>query len=225
MGLSGRPDVYPGSVAGRLGGPEAVLLHDLYRFTEQRLAEAASRRDACIDAADCGDSGRAQAELHAFLHGCWEALDGVAREANLVLHGLLPETGLYPPLAMTRQCTFYMVRKKLREHPATAEHPVSRLLWERTRQSPAAAYERLSFLHNISLFLPVPLLGGCRLPGTTDVPDHARGIVKTAAVGACPAREGLAGMADWVHALVAECRRELRRAADEGRPEGTGVTR
>ncbi len=168
--------------SGALPPPEADLLGTLHRFTGRRLAAAWACRGRLLDALAAGNADAAEAELHAFLRESWEVLDGLAREVNLCMVHLFPDAGLYPPFEMTRQCTFYVVRKKLHEQPDTADHPVSRLLWERTREEPGEAYRRLSFLHNLSLFSTVPLLPGALLPGSDDVPDAVRPLLKPATV-------------------------------------------
>ena len=180
----------------RLAGPQAELLRALHRFTTLRL-RAADRSLSRLSGPAAGPDA-VQMELHAFLRQCWDALDGLGREVNLVMRHLFPEAGLYDPLEMTRQCTFYMVRKLLGEHPTTADHAVTRLLWERTRGAPEDAYRRLSFLHNVAIFFPIPLPGGTWLPGTDDLPPAARGIVKPQRVQRCDLREGVRELREWV---------------------------
>ena len=131
------------------------------------------------------------ATLHAFLRECWEALDGLAREVNLVMHALFPAAGLYAPFEMTRQCTFYVVRKLLHDWPRTAAHPVSDLLWSETREDASAAYRRLSYLYNVSLFLPLAPVNG-RLPGAEDFPS-LRAPWQAPASRDMPARGGFGG--------------------------------
>ena len=198
---------------GALATEEQDLLRLLCAFTEERLRAAARARQGLRERLAAGDAEAASAELHAFLRECWEALDGLAREANLCMHHLFSSAGLHAPMAMTRQCTLYVVRKKLHDAPATRDHPVSRLLWDRTREAPSEPYERLSFLHNLGLFLPLaPLAQGSRLPGGADVPPVARGVVQRADVPPTDAAEGTEGMLRWVSEFVRECRGELTEA-------------
>ncbi|MFO8007797.1 MAG: hypothetical protein R6V05_08685 [Candidatus Brocadiia bacterium] len=191
--------------ARRLPAQEAALLGELHGFTARRLAGAERCQQQCLEAAGADDVDLAEAELHAFLRECWEALDGLAREVNLCMGHLLPEADLYPPLKMTRQCTFYMVRKKLHEHPTGREHPVSRLLWQRTRARPDEPYERLSFLYNLSLFFPLRLTENGRLPGSPDLPEAARNIVKAQHIERCDLDEGLNTSLRWVGGLCESC--------------------
>ncbi len=194
-----------------------VLLRDLHRFTARRLAAVRnSRKDLC-NALDRDDTTAAEMALHGFLRDCWEALDGLSREVNLALHHIHPDATLYPPFEMTRQCSLYMVRKKLHEHPATADRPVSRLLWQRTRETPDEAYERLSFLYNLSLFFPLELTEG-RLPGTEDLPPAARSIIKSADVARRDAREAVREMLNWVEDLLEGCYALLAKAVSGKHP-------
>jgi hypothetical protein len=208
-------DALVGAVSDSLGPKQRELFQLLHAFTAARLETADERGVRVVEAIGQGDTARAQRELHAFLRECWDALDGLGREVNLCMHHLFPDAGLYPPLEMTRQCTFYMVRKKLHEHPDTAEHPVSRLLWDATRGDPDRAYERLSFLYNVSLFVPVPLPEGRLLPGPDDVPEAVSGILKPADLPRCEAREGLRQMRSWVEKMVGRCYAQLAEAIGE----------
>ncbi|MGD2174124.1 MAG: hypothetical protein PVJ27_01885 [Candidatus Brocadiaceae bacterium] len=192
---------------------ERELLAQLHRFTWHRASGA---QQAMGDVLTRRQKGRdCSAPLHGFLRECWEALDGLAREVNLVMHHLFPHAGLYPPSEMTRQCTFYMVRKKLHEHPQTREHPVSRLLWERTRAAAEEPYERLSFLYNLSLFLPVPVREE-RLPGWADLPGKMRTLLRESEVTGCAVREGTAEILEWLAELRRECYRRLAAALSAG---------
>ncbi len=193
-----------------------ALLRYLHRFTMRRLAAARECGQALSAMLGTDDRSAAEMALHRFLRDCWEALDGLAREVNLVLYQLSPEARLYPPFEMTRQCTFYVVRKNLHEHPATADHPVSRLLWQRTRERPGEAYRRLSFLYNLSLFFPLRLAEGRRLPGGADLPPAARKIIKPAQVPPADASEGTEGMLGWVEQLVGDCYGLLAEALGSG---------
>ena len=187
-----------------LPAPKGELLRVLHRFTGRRRAAAGVCRGRLLDALAAEDADAAEAELHAFLRESWEALDGLAREVNLCMEHLFPEVGLYPPLEMTRQCTFYVVRKKLHEHPATASHPVTRLLWARTRERPDAAYRRVSFLYNLSLFCPVPLGPGGMLPGSDDIPHAVRPLLKPSAVPPAGAGEASGEILRWLAELSAQ---------------------
>jgi len=196
---------------GALGSAERALLAELHGFTAERMAAAAATRERLLQGLSEGGRPTASAGLHAFLRECWEALDGLAREVNVCMYDLFPQAGLYPPLEMTRQCTFYVVRKKLHEHPAVARHAVARLLWERTRERPDPPYVRLSFLYNLSLFLCLPLPGGL-LPGSQDIPPHATQLVRPAHVDRCPVGQGTCEMLDWLKGFAGECYAALSRA-------------
>lgn len=192
------------------------LLQVLNAFTTARLRAACEEADAIRQRADSpGSLPAVQAKLHAFLRESWEALDGVAREINLCMYSFYPDAGLYPPHRMTRQCGVYMVRKILRESPLTRQHPLSRLLWESTRTRPDTAYRRLSLLYNVSLFAPLPLPGADRLPGTADVPEVFRPLIKDEPVEGCPLRGGLDEMERWVAELVNCCYRLLAEELEE----------
>lgn len=202
------------------------LLRVLHGFTRLRLSGAGDgqRKLAQLVESDA-DQAALERELHGFLSQCWDSLDGLGREVNLCMAGLFPEAGLFPPLRMTRQCTFYVVRKKLHDYPGTVGHPVSGLLWHRTRDDPAEAYERLSFLYNWSLFAPVPMPDGRLLPGSGDVPEVMRGLVRavrSGPLGRCGISEGSDEIVRWLERLAADCYGELARAAN--RPAGGGAT-
>jgi hypothetical protein len=185
---------------------EGGLLELLHRFTGRRLQAVRRGRSAVLGLAG-EEPDRAAEELHVWLGQAWEALDGLAREVNAAMYHLYPESGLYPPLEMTRQCTFYMVRKKLHAGARIAEHPVSRLLWS-TRRSPGEPYRRLSFLYNLSLFVPLPLPEG-RLPGTEDLPGPVLEAIKPQEVAGCPLEAGLAEMGEWLEQFAGRCYEEL----------------
>ena len=206
---------FSSAASAHLPEEKGQLLGLLHRFTLERLSAAERCRHRALELLG-GDGGpdRARPELHAFLRECWEALDGLAREVNLCMESLFPCVGLFPPLEMSRQCTFYVVRKRLHEHPDTADHPVSSLLWERTRERPDEAYRRLSFLYNLSLFVPLPLPDGA-LPGTPDVPQVTAGVIKPASMGRCGIVEGTEAILNWLGTFAAECRRRLSRALSE----------
>jgi len=183
---------------------KAALLGTLHEFTLERLEAASLCRESMMTALRAG--GVVGIGLHSFLRECWAALDGLAHEVNVCMEHLFPDAGLYPPQAMTRQCTFYMLRKKLHEHPSTAAHPVSRMLWERTREAPPLPYLRLSFLHNLSLFLPLSELPEAdRLPGSRDVPDMAQSTVRSTHVPRCGLAEGTQEILDWLGEMLGEC--------------------
>ncbi len=205
-----RPTKLLEAASAALPGPKLRLLEQLHRFTGGRLEAAENAAGRLMDALESARTRAAQAELHAFLRESWEALDGLGREINLCMQHRFPEAGLYPPFEMTRQCTFYMVRKKLHEHPDISDHPLSRLLWRETREEPAPAYRRLSFLYNLSLFLPVPLAQGRALPGTDDLPPAARAIIKAQRIEPCPADEGPAEILSWLRRFSEESYRLLQ---------------
>jgi len=181
----------------------AGLLLLLHQFTLERL-DAARRRSVTV-VASVAEPDKSGVELHSFLRDCWEVLDGLAREVNVCMCHLFPEVGLYPPDAMTRQCTFYTVRKKLHEDLHTTDHPVTRLLWDSTRDGAADEYERLSYLYNISLFLPLTLTEDGELPGMADLPEAAGAIVRPAHVERCGVEDGVRGIVNWLESLTANC--------------------
>lgn len=201
------------AASAALSGEEAELLWLLHRFTRERLeAVVRTRRRFLGRLRENSEEGLAVAELHSLVRECWAVLDGLAREVNLCMQHLFPEAGLFPPMEMSRQCTFYVVRKMLHENPTTADHPVSKSLWEPTRGAPAEPYERLSFLYNLSLFLPVRVVENSKLPGSDDVPSVAQGIVKGAAVKRCEAVEGTEETLRWLHEFVVGCYDRLAQA-------------
>jgi len=193
-------------------GAELDLLRDLVAFVGRRIESA---RDAQARAATTADLPR---ELHAFLREAWDALDGLGRLVNLCLYDVFPDAGLPAPDGMTRQCTFYTVRRALHAHPVAAEHPLSALLWRETREAPGEAYQRLSFLYNLSLFVPLPLGQGGALPGSAGVPEHVRALVRPSKVASCAPAEGTAQMLEWLRGFTAECFVLMQAALAEGRP-------
>ncbi len=204
----------------RLSQQDMELLRMLNQFTEARLSMAAEEAKATRkESARRGGVPVIQARLHACLKECWDALDGLAREINLCMHRRYPEMGLYPPHRMTRQCGMYMVRKILHESPLMRDHPVAQILWEKTRTRPDRAYRRLSFLYNLSVFVPVPVPHGCKLPGTDDVPETLQPLLKDQPLEACPLDQGLDEMEDWLGDLV---RNTYRLLADVLRGESSG---
>ena len=206
----GTPSEYLDAVRAALPCDQAALLVELHAFTGERLRAARACRERALGA--IGDDAATGPELHAFLRECWEVLDGLAREVNAVMHGLFPGARLFPPAEMTRQCTFYVVRKNLHEHPDTADHPVSRLLWHQTRERPAEAYRILSFLYNASLFVPLSLTGEGRLPGSADLPEVARGLVRATDVPSADPGDALSAIVVWLDRLVSDCRGLLSEA-------------
>ena len=194
--------------------PEASLLGALHAFAAARLRSARRLEEEVGEALSGAEPADRGGLLHAFLRECWEALDGIGRETNVCMARLFPRAGLFPPLEMTRQCTLYVVRLRLHRDPATAVHPVAAFLWRETRAAPPAAYLRLSFLHNLALFVAVPILEGGLLPGAEDVPEGLRGSVRPPdpGLGRCEARAGLREIADWLESFAAECYRLLAEA-------------
>jgi hypothetical protein len=180
------------------GGDSGALAGDLRAFTDARLRAAANlaRREAPWGSA----------RLHAFLREAWEALDGLAREANAALYASLPQLPLYPPREMTRQCTFYVLRKMLRE--GAPDHPMARHFWMRTRDGADRPYRVLSYFYNLSLFLPVPLPGG-RLPAHDELPEHARALVKAQPVEGGPVHEEVRQIHRWLSDFVRASRELL----------------
>jgi hypothetical protein len=197
-------------------GAELDLLRDLVAFVGRRI-ESAQEARARIAAEPLPATDLAR-ELHGFLREAWDALDGLGRLVNLCLYDVFPDAGLAAPDRMTRQCTFYTVRRALHAHPGAAQHPLSALLWRETREAPGEAYGRLSFLHNLSLFVPLPLGEGGTLPGSADVPAHVRPLVRASEVGPCGPAEGTAEMLEWLRGFAAECFALMRATLAEARP-------
>jgi hypothetical protein len=179
-----------------------ALLADLRAFTDARLERAGQLAAA--------PALWSSARLHAYLREAWEALDGLAREANARLQPRRPDVPLYPPDAMTRQCTFYMVRKILHEH--ARDHPLARHFWSHTREEADAPYRALSFYYNLSLFLPVPLHGD-RLPAPDELPAHAHPLLKAQPVDGGPVHEKVRQVHEWLSDFVSVGRRLLERGA------------
>ncbi len=203
------------AAAGALPEREAALFALLHKFTAERLRSVDELRERILAVAGPPPQPASSRCLHAFLRESWECLDALGREVNACMQHVFPGAGLFPPLQMTRQCTFYVVRKKLHEAAETRRHPVSRLLWLRTRDPGDAAYERLSFLYNLSLFLAVGLSTGGHLPGPNDVPAAASGIIRVpdgGATGSPTAEEGTAQIADWLHNFSEDCYEALTQA-------------
>lgn len=193
--------------AGALYSREALLLfRDLLTFVGQRFRAAGEAADRVADAPAERDEGAAvRLELHTMLSECWEALDGVGRLVNVCLHPRFPGSGLFPPDEITRQCTFYTVRRDLHRHPKASRHPLAELMWEQTRHSPHPAYERLSFLYNISRFLPVPLVGERELPGWEDLPERVRSLLRPQEVERRPLPAALEEIMRWEEAFLEAC--------------------
>ncbi len=192
-----------------LSREDCSLACELARFVALRLEAAARARGQAGNAAAGEDL---QMAVHAFLRECWDALDGLGRLVNVCLAAAFPAAGLHPPGRMTRQCTFYTVRRVLHADPEAAAHPVAALLWHETRAEPHPAYARLSFLYNLALFLPVPLPEGRRLPGTTDLPPHLLSLTKPQDLPGAPLDEGMAEMLDWLHRFIGRCYELMARA-------------
>jgi len=198
---------YLEAARGALEEAEFALLDELHRFTLARLGAAASQLTCVSQILDSGAPLEVlEAPVHAFLRETWEALDGLAREINLCMGRAFPQAALYDPFSMTRQCRFYTVRKILHEDPEAARHPLSQLLWDRTRAKPAEAYRRFSFLCNLSVFATVPLVGeDARLPGSGDLPRWLRGLARDRDMAGCPLVGGLQDIYSWAEDLVGEC--------------------
>lgn len=196
-----------------LPGADLPLLHRLHRFTRQRLESARESAAALDEAADA--AGR-QDIVHRFLRDCYDGLDGLAREVNLCMHRLFPDAGLYPPHRMTRQCGLYMVRKILRESPEASSHPVTIHLWCHTREPADSTYERLSFLYNLAIFVPVPLLdGGTKLPGNDDLPEELQPFARDREIRRCGVGEGVEEMLGWTEEFIGGAYGPLAEALDE----------
>ena len=185
-----------------LSREECALACELAHFVSLRLGAAAQARRRTGEATASEDL---QMAVHAFLRECWDALDGLGRLVNVCLAEALPAAGLHPPGRMTRQCTFYTVRRALHTDPAGAEHPVAVLLWHETRADPHPAYARLSFLYNLALFVPLPLPEGRRLPGGADTPPHLLSLTKPPDMPGAPLDEGMGEMLDWLRGFIGRC--------------------
>jgi hypothetical protein len=176
--------------AGRkvLAEPEQQLLGELLAFIAGRLSGAERARESLRGLVLAGAPvEHVKAELHGFVRDCWDALDGLGRVVDVCLYGRLPGMDLWEPRAMTRQCTFYTVRRVLRGGPFWGEHPVSRLLWDETRAEAHPVYVRLSSLRNLALFAPIPLPEPGVLPGWDDLAPHQASLLKPQGVERCAA--------------------------------------
>lgn len=199
--------------------PGRAVLADLSMFVTHRLDAADQLRERIAGLVSSGASGQTiQPEIHAFLRECWDVLDGLGRQINICLYGLFPDAGLQPPERMTRQCTFYTVRRALRRHEDACGHPLCDLLWSETRARAAPAYVRMSFLYNLSVFVPVPLPEGVRLPSAADVPVHVRGLIRTSDTGTCSIGDGLDEMLGWLRGFVERCYARMVDALREQSP-------
>ena len=183
---------------------ERVLFGELMEFVSRRLEGAEESGRRILHGGPTPESAT-ERELHAFLRDCWDALDGLGRLINVALAGAFPDVGLYPSDRMTRQCTLYTVRRALRADPDAACHPVSEWLWAETRDRPDAAYERLSFLHNLSVFVPLRLTRDGMLPGCEDVPPAVRRLVRPCSVQRCSVGEGVADVLEWLRGFAGRC--------------------
>ncbi|MDP6439353.1 MAG: hypothetical protein QGH74_06945 [Candidatus Brocadiia bacterium] len=193
-----------------LAEPEQQLLGELLAFIAQRLSGAERARESLRDLVRAGAPvERVQAELHGFVRDCWDALDGLGRVVNVCLYGRLPGVDLWEPGAMTRQCTFYTVRRVLRGGPSGGEHPVGRLLWNETRVDVHPAYARLSFVRNLALFAPIPLPEPGVLPGWDDLAPHLASLLKAQGIGRCAVSEGAGEMLAWLRGFIERCCAEL----------------
>ena len=201
---------------GALGPAECALLGDLAAFVAHRLDAAAEVRVQVGALLGSGATVQAlQLQLHTFLRECWDALDGLGRQMNLCLWDTFPDAGLEAPQRMTRQCTFYTVRRVLHADPTAAAHPLSELLWSETKANPHPAYGRLSFLYNLGLFVPVPLPEGDCLPGSADVPERLRGLIRPADEQRCGIEEGLDEILEWLRDFVGRCYGQMASALAE----------
>ena len=190
---------------------EQALAGELTRFVDLRLEAAREAQSRLREQRAAGASQTAiQKELHIFLRECWDALDGLGRLVNLGLYKSFPDAKLPGP-RMSRQCTFYTVRRSLHSDPKAAEHPLSRLLWNETRGSPAPAYQQLSFLYNVAVFVPVPLPEGRLLPEIADLPDELRALIKVEGAEPCDIEQGLEEILWWLGDFADRCYTELSR--------------
>ena len=193
---------------------EREIFRQLVRFVNERL-EAARELQHLIAAMPSDAGSGLDRRLHAFLRECWDALDGLGRLVNVCLHEQFPDAGLYPPDRMTRQCTFYTVRRALCSHPDTAPHPLAEYLSVQTRLRPNPAYERLSFLYNLSIFVPLPLTPDGSLPGWDDVPAQVRPLARSCGVKGCSVAEGTADILGWLNEFAEGCCLLMKDALEE----------
>jgi len=215
MGLPGEAELL--RTAGRvLTGPERELFEALHQFAAQRF-EAADAAAARIQRllGEGAQAAELQREVHAFLRECWDTLDAIGRQVNICAWRLFPDAGFYPPGRMTRQCTFYTVRRALHASGVASPHPLAALLWEETRSRAHPAYVRLSFLYNVALFAPVPLPHATRFPGTADLPGWLRGLVKVQDVAGVLLTAGTVEVLEWLRDFAGRCYRLMERTLGE----------
>jgi hypothetical protein len=189
-----------------LSGPAVPLFRDQMQSVSERLAGAeAARSRLLLVQSMSGDPAAVQRELHVFLRECWDAMDGLGRQINLCLQPVFPDSGLLPAAEVTRQCTFYTVRRALRAHEDAAAHPLSRLIWASTREPSTVPCERLSFLCNIAFFVPLPILEGGKFPGQADLPEYLGNVIRPQDVAAIEIMQGMDEMLIWVQQFVGQC--------------------
>jgi len=207
MGLTGEKELLEAAALSLAAG-ERELFEALTRFAVQRY-QAADRAAARIRQrlAEGAPTAELQVEVHAFLRECWDVLDGLGRQINVCLYRRFPGSRLYPPDRLTRQCTFYTVRRGLHASEATCSHPLAALLWEETRAHEHPAYARLSFLYNLALFAPLPLPQGNRFPATDGLPDHLRALVKAQDVAGVSLEAGTREILAWLGDFAGRCYR------------------
>jgi hypothetical protein len=191
-----------------LSSAQFALLREMRRFTAARLESAGAAlqhvREASREALP-----RA---VHWFLRECWDTLDGLGRQVALCTRQVIPELKPLDPAEMRSQLTLYTVRRDLHREPASADHPLTLLLWHRTRDPSSEPYDRLSFLYNLSLFFEIPLSDGRWLPGHDDLPETVQELVRSQDIEAVRVVSGLEQIMDWLRRFVDRCEDQMARA-------------
>lgn len=190
----------------------ARVFREVLRFVDYRQKSLSHTADSIFNQSDSGDDlENIERELHIYLRECWDGLDGVGRLINTCLYPRFPESGLLPPEEMTRQCTFYTVRRDLHNNQKTCEHPLSNLIWTETSRTAASGYKRLSYLYNISLFFPLPVERSGLLAGVADLPAHYRSLIRQQNLEECTVKEAVNEIGGWLKGFIAECYAEIER--------------
>jgi hypothetical protein len=198
---------------GVLSGASVNLLSEFLAFVDQRLGAGRLCLQAVRGLLERRSAAESlQPEAHHLVRDAWEALDGMGRTVNLALYPLFPDIGLYSPERMMRQCTFYTVRRALHRNRGSASHRVTRLLWHETREEAAPAYCRLSFLNNLTVCVPIPIVDGDKLPGWQDLPPHMAHAVKGQKIDRCPLADGCDEILTWLDGFSDRCLAALAEA-------------
>lgn len=153
-----------------------TVISDLIVFVGRRIAGAESRHAALKKGAL--ESSEIPHAVRSFTGEAWNALDGTGRLINCALFPRYPSAGLMSPPNITPQCTFYTVRRDLHRDSEASDHPLSRIMWQETRDASEPSYERLSLYYHLTQFLPLRLNADKQLPGWTDLPDHVRDLMR-----------------------------------------------